>query len=221
MSKTCVNCQKKVNMFNSVTNIDSLTWCLNCIKEDKKTVKEEIKRSKKNDQVRKYQGIVFDNTTKKMLYSGSKGVLNVDYSDIVAYTPVREGHSQNKKHTLTRVATGAFLAGGIGAAVGAFSGSGKNYAYIDRLAVSISLKNGGNVEISLCEATFKSSTVQPLIKEQNEICSLLDSIIADNQVQQQPNDNNVNQLKRLKELVDQGVITQNEFETKKKQILGI
>ena len=31
----------------------------------------------------------------------------------------------------------------------------------------------------------------------------------------------VEQLKQLKSLVDQGIITQDEFETKKKKILGI
>ena len=38
---------------------------------------------------------------------------------------------------------------------------------------------------------------------------------------QQGSDNTIERLTRLKALLDKGIITQEEFETKKKQILGM
>ena len=36
-----------------------------------------------------------------------------------------------------------------------------------------------------------------------------------------PNDEQIETLKKMKELVDIGVLTQEEFDTKKKQLLGL
>lgn len=68
------------------------------------------------------------------------------------------------------------------------------------------------------------------IKNYKEIGEVLSNIINERQentqispkvVAEQPQENNLDELKKLKELLDSGVITQEEFETKKKQILGL
>ena len=54
-------------------------------------------------------------------------------------------------------------------------------------------------------------------------CNSSDIItLSDNEYQQEKNKNSsVEELKQYKELLDNGVITQEEFEAKKKQLLGI
>lgn len=221
MAKTCVNCKKKVSFFDRCITVNSDTLCTDCYNQKKKSVHEEIRKAKEKDDIRKYDGIIFDNTTKRVLCSGIRGIMGINYNSIVGYNLINEGHDEKKKHTLARATTGAILGGGIGAVVGAVSGKGKSLAYIDRLGVNVSLKNGGNFEIITIHTTSKTSSSRILIQENNEICSLLDSIITNNQAEYQSSNDNIDQLKKLKELVDQGVITQEDFETKKKQILGI
>ena len=145
------------------------------------------------------------------------------YSDVVSYTPINEGHGSIKKHTVTRAVTGGLIAGGIGAAIGASTG-GKQYQYVDKLGVNISFSDGNTLPIPLIitETKKNSFTSNVLYQVFDKLCSLLDSILASNQNVNGDNySNGINDLKQLKKLADDGVITQEEFEAKKKQILGL
>lgn len=144
------------------------------------------------------------------------------YSDVVSYTPINEGHGSIKKHTVTRAVTGGIIAGGIGAAIGASTG-GKQYQYVDKLGVTISFYDGSSLPIPLITTETKKNSFTSNILYQvfDKLCSLLDSIIVSNQNNDASSSNGINNLKQLKQLVDEGVITQEEFEIKKKQILGL
>lgn len=91
-------------------------------------------------------------------------------------------------------------------------------------AVSTSLLKGIAVGTSSGKISFK------LINNRDEIHSLISKLIMERQkeektktktVTQQPNSTNADEIKKYKELLDSGTITQEEFDAKKKQLLGL
>ena len=103
------------------------------------------------------------------------------------------------------------------------STGGKQYQYIDKLGVNISFSDGNTLLIPLITTETKkdSFTSNVLYQVFDKLCSLLNSIIDSNQISNDNSNNDISDLKQLKQLADDGVITQEEFEAKKKQILGL
>lgn len=157
--------------------------------------------------------------------------LSVPYSDVVAYNPIDRGHSEKKKHGLLRAATGGILLGPAGAVVGAVTG-GKHFDFVDEVAVNISLKNGSGLAINFINRTTKrNKKVDAAYAKCNQLCAILEGILATNKEQRvvkvenifqdNTSDDVTDQLRKLKSLVDDGILTQDEFDAKKRQILGI
>lgn len=154
------------------------------------------------------------------------------FSDIVSFTPIEEGHNETKKHGITRAVVGGVIAGGAGAVVGAVTG-GKNYDYIDKLGVIVTFKNNENIQLMLLNANFKkgSFVANNYYKQFHDVCGILDATIKKNsqrlQSEQQKQISNeyrissADEIAKFKKLADNGVITQKEFEAKKKELLGI
>ena len=92
-----------------------------------------------------------------------------------------------------------------------------------KLGVTISFNDGNALPIPLITTETKKSsfTSNVLYRVFDKLCSLLDSIITLNQNVNSNPSSDINDLKHLKQLADEGVITQEEFEAKKKQILGL
>lgn len=104
----------------------------------------------------------------------------INYSDIIGFRPIEQGHSKTKKHGITRAIVGGALAGGIGAVVGATTG-GKNFDYIDKLGVSIALKNNQNLEIMFIKTSTKKGFLTDVSYEDySKLCALLNGITATN-----------------------------------------
>lgn len=222
MTKQCNECGKKIGIFSNGGTTSKGLLCNKCFKNFKREIKDEIKIIKKNNNVQSFSDVYFDNDTKQILYVRMGMVGKYSYSDIVSYIPINEGHGSIKKHTVTRAVTGGIIAGGIGAAIGASTG-GKQYQYVDKLGVTISFYDGSSLPIPLITTETKKNSFTSNILYQvfDKLCSLLDSIIVSNQNNDASSCNGINNLKQLKQLVDEGVITQEEFEIKKKQILKI
>lgn len=222
MAKQCSECGKKIGIFSNGGTTSKGVLCNKCFKNLKKEIKDEIKKIKKNNNVQAFSDVYFNNDTKQILYVRMGIAGKYSYSDIISYTPVNEGHGSIKKHTVTRAVTGGLIAGGIGAAIGASTG-GKQYQYVDKLGVTISFNDGNTLPIPLITTETKKSsfTSNVLYQAFDKLCSLLDSIIALNQNVNGNSGSYINDLKRLKQLVDEGAITHEEFEAKKKKILGI
>ena len=87
-------------------------------------------------------------------------------------------------------------------------------------AISMSLFKGIGVSTS-------SGTIKFLFcKNRDEVFDCISKIILDNQnkrtiIQQEKPQSNADELKKYKDLLDSGVITQEEFDAKKKQLLGL
>lgn len=153
------------------------------------------------------------------------------FADIVSFTPIEEGHNQTKKHGITRAVVGGVIAGGAGAVVGAVTG-GKNYDYIDKLGVVITFKNNENIRLMfLTSETKKGGLIaNNYYKQFHDVCGVLDATINKNtqqlQLEQQKKlansgPSSADEIAKFKKLAEDGIITQEEFEAKKKQLLGL
>lgn len=154
----------------------------------------------------------------------------INYSDIISYKVNQSGHDEKKHHGITRAVVGGVIAGGVGAIVGATTG-GKQNDYIDHLGLIITLKDGSNFEIvfirKIEQEKANSFTARDDIQRFNTLVSMIDAIIAkNNQTAKTTSTENTNpdpadEIRKFKKLADDGIITQDEFEAKKKQLLGL
>lgn len=156
-----------------------------------------------------------------------------NFSDIVSYTPIEEGYNKTKKHGITRAVVGGAIAGGAGAIVGAVTG-GKNFEYIKKLGVIITFDNNENIELVFMKGEAKKGgfVANAYYKDFHKVCGILDGVLAKNnnlqlQMMQQETDATSNnfstadEIAKFKSLLDDGAITQAEFDAKKQQLLDL
>lgn len=176
-----------------------------------------------------FDNLYFDSENKEVLVKSKNDLFKFNYDDIAAYEPIERGHSEKKHHGIARAVTGGVLLGPVGAVVGATTG-GKEFDYIDELGADISLSQGNSVAIRFIrKPTKQGANTQESYKQCSSLCALLDSITEENASEKIQKVETVNssetditeQLKKLKSLVDDGILTQEEFEAKKKQLLNI
>lgn len=156
----------------------------------------------------------------------------IKFSEIVSYTPHFEGHEVKKHHGLTRAATGGLLFGGAGAIVGAITG-GKQFDQITKVGITLRLADGDSIEYNLLptgktkSTSFEAKTANSRLEDMS---ALLDRIIEVNHTpmpiidKSQSVSNSIDsadEIRKYKGLLDDGIITQEEFDKKKQQILGI
>jgi len=201
---------------------------------------EEIEKEKQADlDIANFVGtrgvgklIKFDDNAKKILFP--KTLLTkariYNYSDLLGYEILEDGNTVTKGGLGSAVVGGA-LFGGIGAVVGGLTGGKKSKEVVRSLKVKIVLDNKivPAEYIELLTTEFKKDGfVYRVAKQQAEdIVAILASIVAENEKNQANNSNvqNTNdpitEVKRYKELLDNGIITQEEFEKKKKELLNL
>lgn len=176
-----------------------------------------------------FDNAYFDPDNKEALLKSNDNLFKFRYADIISYKPVERGHSEKKHHGIARAVTGGVLLGPVGAVVGATTG-GKEFDYIDELGADISLSQGNSVAIRFIrKPTKQGANTQESYKQCSSLCALLDSITEENDSEKIQKVETVNsseaditeQLKKLKSLTDDGILTQEEFEAKKKQLLNI
>lgn len=206
---------------------------------------EQILNTFLMNNAKQYSNIYFDLKSNKILIGRrllSRDYTVLNFSDIETYDISQQDHDETettsttkKKHTITRAVAGGLIAGPVGAVVGGVTGKTKGHAnsvtkeYLDYLGLSIMLKDGSTFAIPFLTQTTKSDSYTAqnayndlydiiavikagmnAVKEKNEIIS--------HSVQ---NNSSLDEIKKLKELLDMNAITQEEFETKKKQLLDL
>lgn len=155
----------------------------------------------------------------------------VKANEIVSYRVNEKGHNEHKRHVVTRAATGAIIAGSVGAILGGTTG-GKNNESIDHLGLIINLLDGSNFEIVYISGKTKSNGIvsKAAYKNLNDTVSILDSWIAQKEPENKAKsvaeekeitDDIPDEIRKYKKLADDGIITNDEFEAKKKQLLGL
>lgn len=151
------------------------------------------------------------------------------FDDIVDYELIEDGNSITKGG-LGRAAVGGVLLGGVGAVVGGVTGGKKSKSTCTTLKIKITLKDMSNpteyINLITTE-TKKDGFMYKTIAPQAQECLSLLQLMCASELSELPDDADApfisaaDEIKKFKELLDLGAITQEEYDQKKMQLLGI
>lgn len=228
----CPDCFKKCG-FNAATPIRKMTINdINAAMSAHAANAEELSSFNATKKVGTF--IEFDDNKKQWLipdgFMGKKKNPKIyNYSDIVDFELLEDGETITKGG-LGRAVAGGLLFGGVGAVVGGVTGGKKSKSVCNSLKIKITVRNMNNpvIYINFLTAPAKkdSFTYKTMYKSAQECLSVL-QLICDSQDANPAENNSVPQasaadeILKFKNLLDSGVITQEEFEAKKKQLLGL
>ena len=233
----CYSCYKKIN--DNIITPESFKKSKNMLTLD--TAKEilnekDIISSKGFKPVVKYS--TFSADTKSGLFrvnqlfdinkskSENQAECTYEFSKILSYDVVEDGVTITSGG-LGRAAIGAITFGGIGAIVGSVTGGKKQRKYVDNLKIIVNMDNVYTPVIRIPILQKKTKTSSNKYRQATEDVENIISIL-ENQVKKLEKNNNINNTKSIadeirdfKTLFDDGIITSEEFEQKKKDLLGI
>lgn len=151
------------------------------------------------------------------------------FSDVVEFELLEDGGTITSGG-VGRAVAGAALFGGVGAVVGGVTGGKKSKAVCYSLQLKITLNTLENPTEYITFIKGETKSKDPIYRERYESahkCLSMFQIIVDmcekeNSTTSSPQLIDVaGEIKKFKELLDMGAITQEEFDAKKKQLLGI
>lgn len=171
---------------------------------------------------------------KGIFFPSIKNCAPYKYSDIVDFELLEDGGSISKGG-LGQAVVGGIAFGGVGAVIGGVTGKKKNKPTCTSLMIKITVNSSSQpVEYIkfISTPTRKNSFVYKLLyKSAHEIMSLLQLIVNeqskealtayDSSAVAMQSVSSADEIRKLKALMDDGIITQEEFKAKKKQLLGI
>lgn len=144
------------------------------------------------------------------------------YSDIINFELIEDGNTVTKGG-LGRAVAGGVLFGGVGAVIGGATGKKKTKGICSKLQIKITLNNVKTpVEyINLIMTDFKKDGLvyKAAYNNAQEIISILEVILNSTNINSITNNSIADEIVKFKQLLDQGVITEEEFERKKQELL--
>lgn len=147
------------------------------------------------------------------------------FDDIVGFELLEDGDSVTKGG-LGRALVGGALLGGVGAIVGGVTGKKKTKSVVNSLKVKITVNDTSNptVYVNLLNSKTKTNSFVYKVSYSSaqEILSML-SVITENQNEKENKENTTSvadELMKLKRLLDEGILTEEEFNTQKSKILN-
>lgn len=250
MGKSCAVCGNSIGLMTGKVKLsDGKLVCSKCLKKSGYTLlgpKEisEISNLTLNQVIGKKQSrhkenagkfyptqkfglyAYFDDQNEQLLVNSGNMDINpktlIRYSDIKDFSANEDG-DQIIKSGLGTALAGGFLFGVTGAVVGAIVGKGKKgKKYVEDLSISINLNSGINETVRLIGSKTKVDSmtykgVRPMFEG---IVNKLDNIVKENQnidTTFSPTD----EIKKFKDLLDAEIISQEEFDAKKKELLNL
>lgn len=164
---------------------------------------------------------------------------SVSYSSILSYEYKEDGKTKGTYgKMLGMAAVGGILFGGAGAIVGAMmKGKGEKHL-VKRIEIVVNYQGEKEPEVFRMKVLdpvlhtdavrSDSSEYRHLLESAQAVMQVLDRIIEDNhpEVSEQPINvqapplSAADEIRKFKELMDEGIITKEEFEVKKKELLG-
>lgn len=143
------------------------------------------------------------------------------YDELTSFDVIEDGNTT--KGGLFRAAIGGTAFGGAGAVVGAVTG--KTNKTISEGKIKLNLKDLNQpyymLDILPNEMKKTSMLFKSYEKSMNDAIAGLQHILASQTTAVDSQTSNLNDLRELKALLDDGIISKQEFDTKKSQILGI
>ena len=165
-----------------------------------------------------------DKTTNKVNISPPYTYLT--FEDINSYEVICDKQVINND-MLKNTASGKYVADGVGALVGALS-SLNSGEYITNLQIKLNINNFDNPCVYINYITRKikanSQMAKDLIKMCDEDLAKLEIILKKEETvspQETLIKDPIEEVKKLKELLDMGILTQEEFDKKKKELLNL
>lgn len=125
-----------------------------------------------------------------------------------------------------RALVGGALFGGVGAIVGSTTGKKKTSNICTSYRIKITLNNFSEPTcyidfINGAEFKKDGSIYKIIVENAQQILSLLELIVNSNNTNLDNISEPIEEIKKYKELLDQGIITQDEFDKKKKELLNL
>jgi len=153
---------------------------------------------------------------------------------IVGYSYVENDKKYGVGRTLGTAAVGGVLFGGVGAVIGAVVGSGSKKKTVNRIAVEITYEKNKSAEL-LNADIYKGRPIKPSGFEYNGYLDIskrlmgeLDLLIKKGIVEENLQKgiavqcmSNADEIRKFKGLLDDGIITQEEFALKRNELLGV
>lgn len=178
-------------------------------------------------QIGNFLAIDDENERWAILNQSSGEMLTIyNYDDLVDFELLEDGNSV-ASGGLGRALVGGALFGGAGAIVGGITGKRKNNEYCDSLKIKLTINN---IDTPVTYLYFITSNTKKsdfsyshLMGEAQECVSIFQLICEKNTAKGTSNSNAspFDEVRAFKELLDEGIITEDEFEAKKKKLLGI
>ncbi|WP_127848714.1 SHOCT domain-containing protein [Lacticaseibacillus hulanensis] len=173
-------------------------------------------------------------TTKQIQIGGAglfkfKPQVQVGYKNIVSYHVVEDGDQIIAKSGVGRAIGGGLLFGPVGAIVGGVTGKKKSKKIVTDLHIDVVVSDRpkNSYTISIISTQTKPGLVLTNARTTAaQISAFIDNILA---LQEQESTDTVsvaqnetaNEIRQFKSLLDDGIITEEEFNAKKKELLGL
>lgn len=171
--------------------------------------------------------IEFDDINKKWFIpkdKSSKAYPKIyNYEDILEFELLKDGESVTKGG-IGKAVAGGLIFGGVGAIVGGSTGKKTTKEVIKSLNIKITLNdiNDPTEYINLIDFKTPKFEYQNIYTSTEEILSTLSIILEGNKtVLNKKNYSDADEIVKFKNLFEEGVITQEEFNKKKQEILGL
>lgn len=232
----CPDCFKLCG-YNMMTPITTKTIVeIQADLEKKGIQKEKLSEFNATKKIGSY--IEFDEVKRQWLvpdgfFGGKKNPRIYSFDDIVEYELLEDGDTITKGG-LGRALAGGILLGGVGAIVGGVTGGKKSKSIINSLKIKITVNDFQNPTVYINFIKTKTKADGFIYKTSygaaQQILSALALIQKQNNNQQiesssdEPTNAAVSQadeILKFKALLDSGVITQEEFDAKKRQLLNL
>ena len=240
----CAICGKELGLLSGKAKISDGAVCTNCLKSagismlsnalsyNQQTIKELVNVRKmlvnnfsKTKSVGKY--ISVDENNKAFKIGGDI----FTYDNLLSFELLEDGQSITKGG-LGRAVAGGLLFGGVGAIVGSVTGGKKSKGVCNSMKLRVSLKNAHTDVVYInfiAIGTQTSSLIYKTAQDSAQKCitalETINDINQSNRVKYENtevhNDSAADEIMKFKTLLDQGIITQEEFDMKKKELLGL
>lgn len=171
-----------------------------------------------------------DNTQTFTILKKKENKVTYHYNQIVDFELLENGETVTKGG-LGRAVVGGMLFGGVGAVVGGVTGNRRAKGICRSLKIKITFRNSSNLTEYInfldTETMTDSSFYQIRYEDAQETLSALqlaveqveESIVVESPTEQVTS--GADEILKFKQLLDMGAITQEEFDAKKKQLLGL
>ena len=233
----CKECSYKVRMDKSMLSLQSVDDIKKHLKYREKNLKKYNSFVASSEIKTSFSYVFKVDKAKKLWYSSLKADINPPlfrYDEIIDYELSENGNTVTKGGIGSAMVGGALL-GGVGAIVGGVYGK-QTRTEIRSITLHISLSNPyiQSLDIEFITPGMKVMSGDAMHKNYqktaNNVIALLDGMCREVETEQQKanltavstsTQSPADEIMKYKQLLDCGAITQEEFDAKKKQLLGL